>query len=197
MQRHNYYKSNTDTYKNLSINNHNNLITARLESCYWIIQNCIHNQTRTAQQHFTLKLPSTYLSNEDNDAQLFKAFIKALKKRWNNAKRGKLHYAWCKEVERCKGAHWHLHLFSDQNKNNPLSIPSLVEKAWEKALTAPIYYKGLVNYTHFRTLYRDKTESIHHAMKWVSYICKVREGTYNHGFAASHTDKNIDLECIA
>lgn len=183
------------TYEDLAINNSKqNLLTKRIKATHHVIVNCTNDHSRTLQNHSVLKLPIGY-SVGFNDSEIINRFMKKLKKTWDADKRGKLHYTWCKEVEKEKGAHWHLMTFVDYNKSQNLYINNLISKCWEYALQPQNYKVGLVHRAGYATFRNNITQEIEDAMYWSSYLCKLRKGSSNAKgfFRTSQTNKELKL----
>lgn len=180
------------TYKNLPIlNTQQNLIESRLKPAYFTLATALQQHGKLLQQHHVLKLPSDY-QNELSDSELIAKFFKKLNKTWNTAKRGKLFYVWTKEVEKGKNAHIHIHTFTSDKLCKPRGNTTLINKAWEYALQPQNYRRGLVHCDSAQTVAANDPESIEASFKWLSYICKIRKGTANHGFSTTRTDKSAD-----
>ena len=188
-----YYKKST--YQDLSINNEQaNILTKRIKATFHVLVDCTSSHSTTLQTHNVLKLPSDY-TIDFTDSELINRFMKKLKKAWNTEKRGKFHYTWCKEVEKNKGAHWHLMTFVDYNKSQNIYINNLVADCWERALQPQNYKKGLVHRSGHRTFKNNDMQQIEEAFHWSSYLCKLRKGSGNGKgyFATSKTDKSLKL----
>jgi hypothetical protein len=190
-----YYKNST--YQDLSINNPlTNILTKRIKATYHVVVNCTNDHVSTLQTHNILKLPSDY-SIGFTDSELISLFMKKLKKSWNTDNRGKFHYAWCKEVEKGKGAHWHFMSLVDSNKSQNYYINNLVADCWERTLQPQNYKKGLVHRAGHRTFRNNDIQQIDDALYWASYLCKLRKGSSNGKGFFNTSQTNRELKLVA
>lgn len=187
------------TYRGLAINSVSapNLLATRLDASYWVIANCLQQHRRTVQQHHTLKIPVGF-DGKYTDGELISRFFRKLGKAWDTSKRNKLHYVWCKEVEKGKHCHIHIHTFCDDKFNRPKGMTLLINKCWAYALKqSDEDTKGLVHSpNNYQMFHGESLQLISDAMRWVSYLCKIRKGTLNHGFRASQTDKTVKIKIL-
>ena len=200
---------NHDSYMGLSLNNaERNLIEKRVVACHSVLANAMHHYSRILHQHHVLKVPADY-NNQFEDGELIGRFFKKLTKLWDRKKRGKLYYAWCKEVEKGKNCHIHLHTMCSEKLNRSGctrkggdgelifdGVNGIINRAWQSALTPNIYTQGLVHDAGEKKIHRDELVRIDESMHWISYICKQRKGTQNHGFRTSKVDKTIEIPIV-
>ncbi|KPV90408.1 hypothetical protein AN395_03234 [Pseudoalteromonas sp. P1-30] len=194
-------------YKELPVNNkEQNLLVNRLESCYKLIDLASNTYAKLLHQHRVLKIPkcvSEYYTEKDFE-KLTKHFFKLLEngRLWSNKDRGKLFYVWCVEREVEKGWHVHLHTFVNEKKNRSTGVSGIISSAWNKALkqyipsielkevTSESYNSSYVHtctipnddYKYHRVLNRGNYTQLKASFYWISYICKVREGTKPYKF---------------
>lgn len=183
-----------DDFLGLPVNNYpGNLLKHRLQASFDVLATALTSVNRLLVVRVDLRLPVEW-DDRYTDSKIIERFIQKLRKKWNSqkAKRGELHYIWCKEKAGSPHSHWHFVLLVDGKYTQPFFLYELTENVWERTIGQDQYKKGLVNHGYVKSCSKHEIREIKGIFNVMSYLCKHQKTQANERgmFRTSQSDDN-------